>query len=323
MSLVPLSKLFNVWYGLNLELNSLTADKDGVIFIGRSAKNNGITGRVRLLPGIEPQEPGLLTVAGGGSVLETFIQLEPFYSGRDLYCLEAKLPMTLNEKLYYCLCIRANKYRYNYGRQANRTLKDIQLPALADVPLWVKEANPDMFAGGSEPAIPDTSLNVSDCAWGIFKYHQLFEIERGRGPRKKELNGEGKYPFVSASEFNNGITDYSDAKPFHSGGVITVARNGNSVASAFYQERAFHSTEDVHIFTPKFDLTPRIALFICTLIKLERYRYSYGRKWGIARMKATDIRLPIQPNDQPDWDWMDRYIASLPYSSQVPTTEGA
>jgi len=32
------------------------------------------------------------------------------------------------------MCIKANDYRYNFGRQANKTLKDIDVPAI--VPLW-------------------------------------------------------------------------------------------------------------------------------------------------------------------------------------------
>jgi hypothetical protein len=318
MSLVPLSNLFDVKYGVNLELNRLTHDPKGVVFIGRSAKNNGITGRVQTIPDVSPIAAGAITVAGGGSVLESFVQMEPFYSGRDLYYLTPKVPMTLNQKLYYCLCIRANKYRYNYGRQANRTLKDIAVPDISDIPDWTKDANPSMFDGaGASALVPTKFADLSINTWGVFKYKELFFIERGRGPRKKDLNGQGAYPFVSASEFNNGITDYSDLKPFHKDGVITVARNGNSVASAFYQDVAFHSTEDVHVFTPKFEMTRYAALFICTLIRQERYRYSYGRKWGIARMNETDIRLPVKADRTPDVDFMEQYIKSLPYSSKV------
>jgi hypothetical protein len=319
MKLVPLSSIFDIWYGVNLELNSLARDEQGVAFVGRSSRRNGITGRVRPIPHIDAQESGLITVAGGGSVLETFVQQEPFYSGRDLYCLRPKGDLTLNEKLFYCLCIRANKYRFNYGRQANRTLKDIEVPALSEVPEWVREADPDMFAGAHLPAIPVGAEDIFDLSWKAFKYKDLFEIERGRGPRKKELNGSGRHPFVSASEFNNGITDFSDAKPFHAGRVITVARNGNSVASAFYQPVPFHSTEDVHVFTPKFRMSVPVALFLCTLIKLERYRYSYGRKWGIARMKETDISLPVTNGESPDWELMGRFVRALPYSSQIPS----
>jgi hypothetical protein len=140
MKLVPISDLFEVIYGVNLELNKLTKDPNGINFVGRSAKNNGVTGRVQLMPDIKPIEAGVLTVAGGGSVLETFVQFEPFYSGRDLYFLRPKFDLSLEQKLYYCMCIRANKYRFNYGRQANRTLKDIPIPEVDEIPDWVDES---------------------------------------------------------------------------------------------------------------------------------------------------------------------------------------
>ena len=41
--------------------------------------------------------------------------------------------------LFYCVCLRANKYRYNYGRQANRTLKDIMLPVPKKLPAWLDQ----------------------------------------------------------------------------------------------------------------------------------------------------------------------------------------
>jgi hypothetical protein len=80
-----------------------------------------------------------LTVAGGGSVLETFLQSEPFYSGRDLYYLRPKVSMTVEQKLFFCMCIRANRFRYNYGRQANKTLREILIPDISEIPNWVGE----------------------------------------------------------------------------------------------------------------------------------------------------------------------------------------
>lgn len=138
--LVPLRTVFSVHYGVNLELNALKLDPDGINFVSRSARNNGVSAKVASVAGVDPLPAGLMTVAGGGSVLETFVQPEPFYSGRDLYYLVPPKDMSLQEKLYYCMVIRANRYRFNYGRQANRTLKEIQIPARSAVPAWVKAA---------------------------------------------------------------------------------------------------------------------------------------------------------------------------------------
>lgn len=136
--LVKVSDLFEVRYGVNLELNALQPRPDGIPFVARSARNNGVTAHVAPLAGVEPIPAGTLSVAGGGSVMETFLQPRPYYSGRDLYFLTAREPLTEDEKLYYCCCLRTNKYRFNYGRQANRTLKDILIPHPGSLPKWVK-----------------------------------------------------------------------------------------------------------------------------------------------------------------------------------------
>jgi hypothetical protein len=149
---VKLSKLFEVVYGHNLELNSLIKCDDGVNFVSRTAANNGISARVKPINGLAPTEAGVLTVAGGGSVLETFLQTEPFYSGRDLYYLQPKVSMTPEQKLFFCICIRANKYRYNYGRQANKTLRDLLIPDISQIPNWVNKAYGDVIREWSHTA---------------------------------------------------------------------------------------------------------------------------------------------------------------------------
>jgi hypothetical protein len=134
---IEVSELFDVIYGSNLELNRLVRDSKGINFVSRTSKNNGVSAKVRLVPGEIPIEGPVLSVAGGGSVLETFLQLEPFYSGRDLYVLRPKKTLTNEELLFYCCCIRANMFRYSYGRQANRTLKQLRIPSVSSIPSWV------------------------------------------------------------------------------------------------------------------------------------------------------------------------------------------
>lgn len=134
---VPLSDLFEVQYGTDLELIRLTKNPNGVNFVARTSQNNGVAARVQRLYDLEPTQGMILTVAGGGSILETFLQIEPFYSGRDLFVLKPKCPMTIDEMLYYATCIKANQYKYSYGRQANKTLRDLPVPDYESMPQWV------------------------------------------------------------------------------------------------------------------------------------------------------------------------------------------
>ena len=130
--LAKISKLFDVKYGVNLELINLDQcdirHPDSISFVSRTESNNGVSAIVKKIPGVQPNPGHTLSVAGGGSVLSTFYQSKPFYSGRDLYVLVPLTEMTVMEMLFYSYCIELNKYKYNYGRQANRTLKDILIP---------------------------------------------------------------------------------------------------------------------------------------------------------------------------------------------------
>ena len=125
------SDLFNVKYGINMELNTCiettSDDPEGIAFVARTAENNGVSAYVKRIAGKEPQPAETITVAGGGSVLSTFVQKRPFYSGRDLYLLIAKEDINLKVKMFISTVLFANQYRYSYGRQANKTLPDLIL----------------------------------------------------------------------------------------------------------------------------------------------------------------------------------------------------
>lgn len=130
------SDIFNVKYGVNLELNACVEceadDADSVNFVARTAENNGISAHVVRIDDVTPQKAGLISVAGGGSVLSTFLQTEPFYSGRDLYTLDSKDNISNAAKMFIITIIEQNKYKYSYGRQANKTLPDLLLKLPVD-----------------------------------------------------------------------------------------------------------------------------------------------------------------------------------------------
>jgi len=132
MKLTKLSNIFDIKYGNGFELYNLKSYQKRIIntipFVARTAENNGISAFVEIINNVVPFPSGLITVSVGGSVLEAFLQPERFYTGFHVLVLFPKYEMEIVEKLYYCYCIRKNKYKYSYGRQANKTLKDILIP---------------------------------------------------------------------------------------------------------------------------------------------------------------------------------------------------
>ena len=59
------------------------------------------------------------------------------------------------------------------------------------------------------------------------------------------------------------------------------------------------------------------GLFICTVLNQDVYKYSYGRARILDKIKQEIIKLPVDKNGNPDWDYMEKYIKSLPYSDLI------
>ena len=134
---VKIREIFELNYGSSLELSRLKLNESGINFVARTSKNNGISAHVDIPRGIDPIPAGCITVALSGSVLESFVQYKPFITGFHVMVLRPKFDLKPEEMQFYATCIRANQSRYSYGRQANRTLKDLTIPSRDSIPAWV------------------------------------------------------------------------------------------------------------------------------------------------------------------------------------------
>jgi hypothetical protein len=315
-----ISDLFYLEYGHSLELNRLEQSDEpyAVNFVGRAARNNGVTAKVRPIPNLAPAPAGTVSVAlgGQGGAGVAFLQPFPYYCGRDVMVLHPKYKMTEQEILWWVFCITANRFRFGFGRQANRTLGGLQLPERDEMPDWVATSDTARYDGAELPAYSKQVSLLDTTDWKYFTLKELFDIQKGQRLTKANML-PGDIPYIGASAKSNGVTDRIGQGPIHEGGTISVSYDG-SVAEAFYQPDDYWASDAVNVLYPKgFKLTPRTALFICTVIRLEKYRFNYGRKWHLERMSESDIRLPVTPQGTPDWAYMEGYINSLPFSSQV------
>lgn len=154
---------------------------------------------------------------------------------------------------------------------------------------------------------------LNSVKWEYFKLEDLFKIERGRSlPMKDQEYGD--IPIVSSTEQNNGVSNKvkksSENKLFQRNS-ITLAING-SVGECFHQPHDFFATGDVAVLKLKYGCTNEyINLFLVTVLRLEKQRYSYGRKWTMTRIKSTSIKLPVDSNGDPNWNFMEDYMKKI------------
>lgn len=315
--MAKLSDIFDVRYGHSLELNRLTLVRreEGIAFVSRKAGDNGIAAYVAPILGLDPAPAGELTCALSANVLATHLQEQPFYAGYHVACLRPKLDLSKAQLLYYCLCIHANRYRYSYGRQANRTLRDLVIPNVEDIPDWAMASNTSLFDGADAPMITADQPGLFGQQWREFEIQKLFDVKKGKRLTKANMR-PGPVRFIGAIDSNNGVSCFVD-KAIHEGGTLTVNYNGNGVAEAFYQAEPFWASDDVNVLYPKFVMSPAIGLFIATVIRQEKYRFSYGRKWHLERMRTSTIHLPATLTGEPDLAFMETYMQTLPYSSKA------
>ncbi len=327
MRMKPLNELFSVAYGNKLDMNKMEATtkaRGGVNFVGRSSQNHGVTGVVSRLPDVEPYPAGCITVSLGGSkLLSSFVQMDPFYTAQNVAVLRPKADMTFAEKLFVCLCIRHNRFRYSaFGREANRTLRTLPIPDPSEFPGWLEGMDvSEVERSIGAPILSEAKL-LKPAAWTPFRLEDLFDVRKGKRLTQADMQ-PGDVLFIGAIDRNNGVRQRIGAEARHQGNVITVNYNG-SVAEAFYQPRPFWASDDVNVLLPKFEgMDPLVGLFICTILRREKYRFNYGRKWTLERMKESAIRLPSTPDKRPDCVAMRDFMAALPFSAAAGEPAGA
>ena len=92
--MVPLIDIFDVWYGVNLEVVNSEVVSAGIPFVSRQSVNNGVVCHVKKMDDVEPNPSHTLSIAVSGSVLSTFYHDYEYYSGRDIYVAKPKIKLT-------------------------------------------------------------------------------------------------------------------------------------------------------------------------------------------------------------------------------------
>jgi type I restriction enzyme M protein len=168
----------------------------------------------------------------------------------------------------------------------------------------------------SKKAKTNIKLDLYSQKWTEFEIQELFEVTGSKTTTKKELHelGTGRFPYITTSAVNNGVESFYNFFT-ERGNILVIDSAVKGYCS--YQADDFSASDHVEKLIPKFEMNVYTALFLQTIINMEQFRYSYGRKFNQIRIKSTKIKLPVNSQNQPDWHFMEEYIKSLPYSASL------
>jgi hypothetical protein len=157
--------------------------------------------------------------------------------------------------------------------------------------------------------------------WKQFRYENIFEIDRGKA--NNEDDTYNPTPLIGASQNENGSNgEYINAAPYYTNTLITVGNGGNTgCGQTFFQSIPFNAKSTVNVLDIhkrwNYKLNEFVGMFLTTIIKLEKYRFNFGRGWSKERMENDIIKLPVNEKGEPDFEFMENFIKSLPYSKNL------
>ncbi|PIU72901.1 methyltransferase [Candidatus Woesearchaeota archaeon CG_4_10_14_0_2_um_filter_33_10] len=169
-----------------------------------------------------------------------------------------------------------------------------------------------------EKSITNTFLNLNTKDWKFFKIVDLFDIKKGERLVKEERI-EGNIPLITATSENNGVVNYISYDEFKDTKKLFKDKlTIDMFFNVFYHNYKYFSDDNVHTLIPKnISLNKYACLFLATILKKLQYKYDFGRQVRLQRLDFDKIRIPIDKKGNPDWQFMENYIKSLSYSSNL------
>ena len=155
-------------------------------------------------------------------------------------------------------------------------------------------------------------MKLSDREWKAFNIVDIFRLVRGTEGNMASLQN-GHIPLVSARNVNNGVKRFVDnPKKIIKGNCITLNNDGDGGAGlAYYQPCDMALDAHVTALIPVLEISNYAMLFISEcLSKLHGF---FGHGYSISNKRASNIKimLPIDNNDEPDYQFMEEYMKEL------------
>lgn len=275
----------------------------------------------------------IFTVDTNAIIYSTFgdaYYVEKGFTTSDEITILTNINLNKYNGLFICRCINQNKSKYSFGRKAfsNKISKDkIMLPIKNDdkeKPDWdfmenyIKKHYYDkkqIYKKYVQKVAKEIKYNkivpLEEKEWDEFFLIDLFPvIQRGkRLTKSKQL--DGITPYVSSTALNNGVDNYisnnKNVRKFSN--CLTIANSG-SVGVSFYQHYEFIASDHVTHLKNE-NMNKYIYLFIATLTNRFSEKYNFNREINDKRISREKIMLPVNDNNEADYEYMEQYIKNI------------
>lgn len=313
-------------------------------FISSRSGNNGISAWVGNMN--ESLDSDVLGVNYNGSVLEAYYHPYKALFSDDVKRFKIRQPgVTFRAYLYCATAIRKLKEAYSYTKKFNGDEIDvarIKLP-IADVSVNTDTPEPDWeymenYIKTIERKYIDQIAQVNAREQEIltqlypesvtekpeahgfeeFRVGDLFEIKGSNSTDAGTLHltNDNSFPFIGRTSINNGIQGFCEnlGFPANDAGEISISQVGT--IDAQWRETPYYTSQNIVRCRAKdTTLTRRSGLYVTAILKKHLSGFIGYTTPKVADIMDFEIKLPITnpttktPNPEPDWDYMENYIA--------------
>ena len=201
-----------------------------------------------------------------------------------------------------------NKFKFSYGRQANRTLSQLLIPDVTEIPDEMLNYSIDNGVGIKEfENINNITFPVGDFLrkqdkTNFNKLEDIFDIHNGLASSnvlvQPERANEYLIPYIRPSKWQStsyagyvDIRTVPQSKVFPAGTLYVSTDGAGSHTYSYVAIESFVPNSNVSVLIPKHNLSLEEKLAYATLITANRFKFSYGRKPKGDKLKT--ILLPV------------------------------
>lgn len=326
-----LEKLFTIKStSSSIDRNKLNGKKGVFPYITRTERNNGLDHFIGIQDDIfKIDKSNVITI--GLDTQTIFYQPHPFYTGQNIQILKSE---HLNKDVAYFIMplIKIQMQKFNWGGNGatltrlkrQKILLPITTEGEPDYSFMehymrrqeaTKQAKYKAYITQRLEKLKSSNaiepLNSKE--WKEFFIIDIFtDIQRGKR-LKKEDHKRGNIPYASSTAMNNGIDGFIGNKDkiriFNN--CLTLANSG-SVGATFYQPFEVIASDHVTKLEES-TLNKYSYLFIANMVNRLGEKYSFNREINDKRIKREKIMLPINTNNEPDYEYMEKYMKAIEY----------